>query len=132
MKPFLIGFITFLAILLSSTHSFAVQMDNKIGYAYGALGMNIGPNSFRLGRNAWEAGLINSQALGVARVFRTGSVGIAGIGLSYGRAPGLFSFVGLEAKLLLNWIAFRSEINGFVDVVGNSHGEFLVGLLVHL
>jgi hypothetical protein len=104
-------------------------------YLYGAIGTALQfPGSARVGFTDWEAGLLNSSAIGVDKVFRLnhGFYAAFGPALAIGKPVGVGFYGGFGVECNLLWgLTFRGEMNAVGAHNGFSQGELNAGLGLH-
>jgi hypothetical protein len=111
----------------------AGRQSAQVGHFFGAVGLLLGPASFRIGRRKWEFGLLNSKVIGVNKIMNVSKnlYGALGLGFYGGNRPGVFAGVGYEF-MDYKWINLRFEANGMVSYKNNSYAELLLGASLNI
>ena len=141
MKPrrsLSLAILTVLVALLIETAPCLTQAEQSgagfqetIGHIFIAGGLNWSvPGSIRLGTQNWELGMLNSQSLGIDKVFQKPPF-YSAFGVALLLAPiegaGFYGAVGLIQPLVWDF-QFRLELSGSGSYTGQVYGEILGGL----
>lgn len=107
--------------------AYAKKMDNRFGYAFGALGRIYNYGTLRVGHDNFEIGFINTTSIGVMGLARAGNTPFYG-GFGFGilwNTLGFYTEAGMEYKIL-SFLDLRLAVTPAVNV----QGLFRVGTFI--
>lgn len=111
-----------LVLLFVSVQS---RAQHEAFHAYVAAGITFTPNTFRVGSEDWEGGLITNKRLGFGKIFDFGTRYYSSFGFVYTGDLGVYSAMGLKAHLWI--IPMRFELIGYTDTKAAGFANALIG-----